>query len=435
MRLFYNILSLSLSMTPVIILLLFFTPVLRKRYSAKWRYILWAAVSIRMLLPHSFVNLPVLLKKPVSSAILSPTSSAAGQLSINTANLHNINYSIGEVLFVIYFIGFILYLAHEIFSYAVFHRDILRWGRKTLNNEIQTILKDEKKRLNIRRNVPVLISKKVSSPMLAGLIKPKLVLPSEAYTSDELRMILTHEMIHLKRNDILIKTILMLASAVHWFNPAVHFMAKQANKDMEKSCDDHVLNGKDVDGKKFYCGIILKMAVNNSVEGHVFTTNIINGRKNLESRINDIFDNSRKKRGRVLLSSLILLISISGAIISVNGAEQPEKEYVQNSSLNEHTEDEKENVIINENKEENKFEENKSEDEQHDNNKKDIENEQSFAEVPAIDDIQHGSNNTENSSDIKEFAGEDDITEIVIVDLNQLENQLHGSEIGDNSDE
>ena len=429
MRLFYNFISLSLSMTPIIILLLCFVPILKKRYSAKWRYLLWATVSLRMLLPYSYT--PKLFKKQMTGVILPSATVTAGQLSINTSVLNNVN-SLGNALFVIYFAGVILYLVHEIFSYAVFHRDILRWGRKTSKNEIQSILNDEKERLNIKRNVPVLISKKVSSPMLAGLINPKLFLPTETYTNDELRMILSHELIHLKRNDILIKTIIMLVSAAHWFNPAVHFMARQAIKDMEQSCDDYVLNGADVEGKKFYCGIILKMAVNNRVPGHVFSTNIISSRKNLESRINDIFDNSRKKRGRAELTALILIFAIFGTVINVSGAEQPKNNLVQVSSLNEQAEVKNENEIISEKKAENKFENSQSN--LPDENMQNAENESEPADLTVIDDTQM-SNIPEDYSDTQDFAGEDDITEIVIVDLNQLENQLQGSEIADNSNE
>ena len=141
----------------------------------------------------------------------------------------------------------------------------------------------------------------------------------------------------------------------------------------------------------------------------------MSSKKNLESRINDIFDNSRKKRGSILLAALILLVSISGAVINVNGAEQPEaeKEY---------------EIISEENKEkdENEFKENKPENEPIDNN---------IPEVPVIENIQQDSGKPENSSDIQDFTDEDNITEIVIIDLNQLENQLRGSEIDDNSDE
>jgi len=414
MRLFYNLISLSLSMTPIIVLFLLFTPALKKRYSAKWRYILWTALSIRMLLPYSFVNMTEPFKKTAANVIPDSVSAAVGQLSADTANLNNI-ISLKETLFVIYIGVIILYLTHEILSYAVFHRNILRWGRRTSNREIQTILEDEKKRLGIKRSVPVIISKRVCSPMLSGLIKPKLLLPSEEYTADELRIILAHELTHLKRNDISVKTIFMLVSAAHWFNPAVYLMIKQANKDMEQSCDDCVLHEADVEKKRMYCGIILKIAVNNSCYGHVFSTNIMSSKKNLESRINDIFDNSRKKRGSILLAALILLVSISGAVINVNGAEQPEaeKEY---------------EIISEENKEkdENEFKENKPENEPIDNN---------IPEVPVIENIQQDSGKPENSSDIQDFTDEDNITEIVIIDLNQLENQLRGSEIDDNSDE
>lgn len=442
MRWFYELLSLSLSVTPIIILLLCFAPILKKRYSAKWRYILWTVVSVRMLLPFSYANnKPVSVKAPVNGKLISAPVSAMQLPKISPINLHRINNSLGEALFVVYIAGVVIYLAYVILSYIRFRHDILRWGRKTLNDEIHTILKDEKKRLNIKRNIPILISKMVPSPMLIGLIAPTLVLPSEAYSLNELRMILTHELYHLKRNDILIKTIIMAASAVHWFNPAVHFMVKQANKDMEQSCDDFVLNGIDVDGKKFYCSIILKMAaLNNNVAAPVFSTNIIKSRKNLETRIKDIFDNSKKKRGIAVLLTVMLLVTISGTIFNFSYAES-------NQNGNE---------IINESKSENEFKNNieKSEFEydkfenkvpitdnqpnnvpNDDNQPHNVDNELISKNSSAIGgNTQQNESIGSNSSEIQEeiIAG-DNIAEIVIVDLNQLENQLIGSNNFDES--
>lgn len=433
MRWFYELLSLSLSVTPIIILLLWLNPIIKKRYSARWRYILWIAISIRLLLPFSFANqLLVLFKAPeiLTEGIL-PSVSIDGQLT-KLGTLPESSVGFDEVLFVVYCIVAILYLVREIFSYIGFRRDILRWSRKPSDCEIQTILIDEKKRLNIKRNVPVLINKKVPSPMLVGLIRPTLVLHSDAYTPDELRMILIHELVHLKRNDILLKTIIMVTSAVHWFNPAVHFMAKQANKDMEQSCDDYVLNGSDIVAKKFYCNIILKMAaLNNNTVGSAFSTNIVSSRKNLESRIKDIFDNTKKKRGVAVLITVMLLVTLSSTIFNVIDAEQLENLSIQNEFLDEHIKANNEN--INENKVKNEFENSEYENKvmTEDNNQpQNVIDTSDSKKLPAMNynDSSREENSQDNSMEKQEeIIIEDGGTEIVIVDLTQLENQFHES--------
>lgn len=436
MRWFYELLSLSLSVTPIIILLLCLNPILKKRYYAKWRYILWIAVSICLLLPISYAKnflLSLKITETVPSELLSSTSVAVSQLpKINPINLHNANDSFGEVLIVIYFIGVIIYLAYVIFSYIGFRRDISRWSKKTINYETQTILKDEQNKLNIKRNLPLLICKKVSSPMLVGLMRPILVLPSEAYTPEELRMILTHELIHLKRNDILIKTILTAASVVHWFNPAVNLMVKQANKDMEQSCDDYVLNGCDVKEKKFYCNIILNMAVfNNNAAGHVFSTNIVSSRKNLECRIKGIFDSSKKKSGITTLIAVILFVIIFGTIFNVSGEEQLEEKSSGNEYLGEQADKINENEIGNKDEVKSKLEYREFENQaplNNENNQPQNLEDTDPTILSAMDDIQQAENNTANHIGIQEEAiVENDMSEIVIVDLNLLENQLKES--------
>ncbi len=447
MNRFYELLSLSLSVTPIIILLLCFNPTLKKRYSAKWRYILWIAVSICLLLPFSYVKnflVSFMVSETVQNGIVPLASVNAGMIpKINPVNLHTANAHLREALFVIYIVGVVLYVAYVIFSYIIFRRDIFRWSKFTSNSLVQKILADEKKRLNIKRNVPILISKKVLSPMLVGFLRPTLVLPSEAYTPEELSMILAHELVHLKRNDIFIKTIFMAASVIHWFNPFVHLMAKQAIKDMEQSCDDYVLNGYDVEGKRFYCNVILKMAaLNNNAKGPVFSTNIISSKKNLELRIKGIFDNSKKKGGTVALAVVMLLVIISGTLFNVSAEEQQGKVSSKNDSLNEQIE------VINENEFRNVNEfrnENEAENDiyynelghgltDENNQPQNIESETNSVEQPVIEDTQQTVNNFENSP-IKQEEIIAKETEIVIFDLNQLEINLQDSETVDKTEQ
>ncbi len=127
---FYDLLALSLSITPIVLLLLWLGPVLNKRYSARWRYILWIAVSIRLLLPVSFANyVPVSILVPVPMASgLTPSAANRGQLSINPVG--EAGMSMVQILLILYLVGILVYLAYEILAYVAFRRTVLRWGRK-----------------------------------------------------------------------------------------------------------------------------------------------------------------------------------------------------------------------------------------------------------------------------------------------------------------
>jgi len=78
----------------------------------------------------------------------------------------------------------------------------------------------------------------ISSPIVIGFIKPKIILPNRPYTEPELSMTLTHEQIHIKRGDMLIKLALLIINAIHWFNPAAYFLTKNTSTLCELSCDE-----------------------------------------------------------------------------------------------------------------------------------------------------------------------------------------------------
>lgn len=430
---FYDLLALSLSVTPIIILLLWLHPLLKVKYSAKWRYILWIAISVRLLFPFSFAShlaIPIKLPDAVISGLTYSAPIKEPLLNLDQVNMPEVAFSFREILFIIYIIGAIIYLAYEIFSYIAFYHNVLRWSRKISNDELVTILKKEKQRLDIKQNVALIISKKVSSPMLLGLFKPTLILPVGIYSTDELIMILTHELVHLKRHDIWYKTILMFTGAVHWFNPFVYFMIRQANKDMEQSCDDYVLKDATVELRKFYCSIILKMAnFNNNTLCTVFSTNIISDKENLESRIKDIFDNSKKRTGMLTLITIISLMLISSSIIIVSGSEYFENYHTQNEYLNKLIEDKNENINKIETNVENEIISVQNDKVDFNENKKPkkVNGESTSNNIQVINDNPSKLESSKQNSSVKQeeiTLQNNNRTEIVIVDLNQLEHQL-----------
>ncbi len=97
--------------------------------------------------------------------------------------------------------------------------------------------------LGIVRRIQLLSSARTRMPLTWGVFRPVVLLPDDAESWDEprRRMVLLHELAHVKRFDWLTQMIGQLACALHWFNPLVWFVARRMQVDREQACDDMVL--------------------------------------------------------------------------------------------------------------------------------------------------------------------------------------------------
>ena len=97
--------------------------------------------------------------------------------------------------------------------------------------------------VGIRSNLAFLQSDRATMPMAWGLVRPSVLMPADAdaWPADRLRIVLLHELAHVRRRDCLTHVIAQLACAVHWFNPLVWMAARHARGERERACDDLVL--------------------------------------------------------------------------------------------------------------------------------------------------------------------------------------------------
>lgn len=85
-------------------------------------------------------------------------------------------------------------------------------------------------------------SNRISGPIVIGIIKPKILLPSGLRSEDKnVRYILEHEFTHLRRRDNLWRLISILIACFHWFNPFVWLFLARYFEDMELACDEGTL--------------------------------------------------------------------------------------------------------------------------------------------------------------------------------------------------
>jgi len=113
-----------------------------------------------------------------------------------------------------------------------------------------------------RRKIRIRQSDRVSAPLTYGILRPVILLPRyvDSYDETNLTYILTHEYVHIRRFDTLMKWILAGALALHWFNPFVWIMYILANRDLELSCDESVVRMHGESNKSVYALTLLGLA-------------------------------------------------------------------------------------------------------------------------------------------------------------------------------
>ncbi len=97
--------------------------------------------------------------------------------------------------------------------------------------------------INLRRMPRLLIGAENAVPMVWGVFRPRLLLPSgfEQWSAEKRRGVLLHELAHLQRRDPLALWMAQWVKALHWFNPLAWLTIRQLRADQERACDDTAL--------------------------------------------------------------------------------------------------------------------------------------------------------------------------------------------------
>lgn len=152
-------------------------------------------------------------------------------------------------------------------------------------------------------------SDKISTPLAYGIWRPVILMPKNTdwENTQQLEYILMHEYIHIRRYDALSKLLGTYALCVHWFNPFVWIMYILFNRDVEISCDEHVVRCFGENAKSVYARILIQMEAQRSnirtylPLGSGFLFKI--GDNAMEERITAIMKIKKKSRTAAVLAA------------------------------------------------------------------------------------------------------------------------------------
>lgn len=226
------------------------------------------------------------------------------------------------ILFYGYLAGAAAFLLYQGVSYALFRRTVRRWKRDVSRADYAAMLSDTARDLGV--SAPeMIVCEAISTPAVTGLLRPRLLLPHEHYDVQELRYILRHELCHLKRRDMLLKLVLLAANAMHWFNPVVYLMLRQADEDIELACDSAATDGLELPERAAYSRTLLA-AVQSSVRALPATTCFGGTVERLKRRITNVLG-AQKKRGLGVVALVLALTLTAGCAVSWGERAQTQK--------------------------------------------------------------------------------------------------------------
>jgi len=103
------------------------------------------------------------------------------------------------------------------------------------------------------RRPPVLLHSAHPSLLVTwGTWRSKVLLPADAldWPADRIRIVLAHELSHVRRGDWLVQMAAEILRSAYWFNPLVWLACRRLRLESERACDDAVL-GLGVDGSEY----------------------------------------------------------------------------------------------------------------------------------------------------------------------------------------
>lgn len=347
-RILFNILEISLTMSVLIAILLILFPVLDKRFTAKWRYIVWLFLAVRLLIPVnvSLPSAPFSLSAPQfaftypNTALTTPSYEAPDRINppqtapvqatdierprlagpqAGTAVKNPVpekNISLTNPFIMVWLLGMLAFTAYLFFTYGLFRKSVLRWCRPVKQKRIINAWEEIRSEMGIRGNISLMVCKKVRGPMMTGFFRPVVLLPHEDYGGAALPAVLRHELTHRRRFDLWYKLLLKLAQAVHWFNPLVWLMVRAAERDIEASCDEAVVHEQDMSYRLRYCEAVLSSAQDGWGRNTAFSTSFSGGKKSMQQRLTSILDMGKRKKGTAALCLSVFLIFASGMLIA-----------------------------------------------------------------------------------------------------------------------
>ncbi len=178
--------------------------------------------------------------------------------------------------------------------------------------------------IQLPKNLKIGYSDKIVSPITLGFIEPIILLPISVLnqlSTQEIKLILLHELAHIIHHDYLFNLLLELIHSVLFFNPFSYYFKKEINLQREIIADENVV--KITQEPLSYTKTLYHLATVNKIKSSLpFTMSAINTTKELMERIQFMNKINSKKKFINVFPIFLTVLMVLFVFLNV----QPHKE-------------------------------------------------------------------------------------------------------------
>lgn len=344
------ILSLSLSGSLLILLLLLFRPLYRNRLSKSWQYYIWIVVILRLLLPvtpetslaGSLFSLEEMRGTDSTAAPESPndqsmtayntikheagssddlirdatTAENSPSASAVSPDKEAYNEDHSQIFFFLWLTGALLLFVRKLTVYQSFVKYVDAGSRPLEDIGLLESFGHIMEQNRIKGAVDLYVNSLVSSPLLIGFLRPRIILPHTSLSESDFYYTALHELTHYRRRDMFYKWLSQLTVCLHWFNPCVYLMSREINRLCELSCDERVIATLSDNARKSY-GTTLVNAVGagGSYKDTLASVTLHESKELLKGRLNAIMQYKKCSKPIKFITLLITGFLLGAATV------------------------------------------------------------------------------------------------------------------------
>jgi beta-lactamase regulating signal transducer with metallopeptidase domain/tetratricopeptide (TPR) repeat protein len=308
---------------------------LRRRLRASIRYALWLVVLVKLCLPPT-------LALPTSPAWWLHQSPPP--VAVKTARHYTVTYDNAPLpemptaplpAYVpaqpaMSFAAWLLVFS-TVVSAALFGWLLMRWGQITrqvrrakISEPLAALAGEAQKIVGLKFYVPVKLTPNSMSPAVCGLFRPAILIPqslAENFSAEQVRAVLLHELIHLRRHDVWVNFLQTLLQIFYWWHPLVWLANARLRAVREEAVDDAVMLALR-DEAEAYAPTLLevaKLTLNRPLAG-LGLVGILESRHALRQRIERLVDFSPPRQAGLTLVSLLGILAFTAVAVPMGEA-------------------------------------------------------------------------------------------------------------------
>jgi len=300
-----------------------------QRRSAAERHMVWAAAIISAaLLPVLSFVLPawqsglarqVAAALPSMPSILGPRSNPDGspgsEVVFRADSLEPAVAALTRVLWIVWASGFAISLLVLTIGF-IRQRRLASRIQALSDSTLAGMARHVAIQLGCKRPIRIAQSLEECMPMTWGVLRPRVLVPKgiEEWPEERKRIVIAHELAHVRRLDWFFQMLARIACAVYWFNPLFWIACNHLYRESEQACDDLVIN-LGVDARE-YASHLFEIARALRHSGTVWSPTVAMGRPStLEKRFASLLSSTSNHRG--ITRRAVLLATAATVLVVV----------------------------------------------------------------------------------------------------------------------